>query len=106
VEPHKDNSYLISSPLSCQGVWVGFDDADKSNGCLWGVPGSHKEDPKHYMKVGKNQKTGGRTTYMDPPVPSFEYSTEGAVPLEVPAGSIVILHGNFTHFSEKNSSDR
>ena len=70
------------------------------------MPGSHKQDPKHYMRVGRNEKTGGRTTYMDPPVPSFEYSTEGAVPLEVPAGSVVVLHGNFTHFSEKNASDR
>ena len=41
---------------------------------------------------------------MDPEIPSFEYSTEGAVPLETPAGSIVLLHGSFTHFSHKNTS--
>lgn len=41
---------------------------------------------------------------MDPEVPSFDYSTEGAVPLETEPGSIVILHGSFTHFSEKNRS--
>ena len=41
---------------------------------------------------------------MDPPEPEFEYSTEGAVPLEVEPGSIVILHGRFTHFSHKNTS--
>lgn len=56
------------------------------------------------MKVGTNEKTGGRTTYMDPAVPEFEYSTEGAVPLETSAGAIVVLHGNFLHFSHKNTS--
>lgn len=41
---------------------------------------------------------------MDPPNPGFEYSTDGAVPLETPAGSIVVLHGSFTHFSHKNTN--
>jgi phytanoyl-CoA hydroxylase len=104
VEPHKDNSYLISEPLSCQGIWVGFDEATKNNGCLWGVPESHRQNPKHYMKVHTDPKSGKRNTYMDPPTPDYEYSTEGAVALETPPGSIVILHGSFTHFSEKNTS--
>ena len=85
-------------------MWVGFDDATKDNGCLWGVPGSHSQLPKHYSKVRVDPKTGLRESYMDPENPSFEYSTEGAVPLETPAGSIVLLHGSFTHFSHKNTS--
>jgi ectoine hydroxylase-related dioxygenase (phytanoyl-CoA dioxygenase family) len=56
------------------------------------------------MKVRVDPSTGNRSTYMDPEVPEFEYSTEGAVPLEVKAGSIVILDGGFLHFSEKNTS--
>jgi hypothetical protein len=47
-----------------------------------------------------NPKTGGLITVLDPPNPSFEYSIEGAVPLEVAPGSIVLLHGNFLHYSE------
>jgi len=85
-------------------MWVGFDDATKDNGCLWGVPGSHSQRPKHYSKVKVDAKTGARESYMDPENPGFEYSTEGAVPLETPAGSIVLLHGSFTHFSHKNTS--
>jgi phytanoyl-CoA hydroxylase len=85
-------------------VWVSFDEATKDNGCLWGVPGSHREDPKHYMKVKTDLETGKSITYMDPPNPSYEYSKEGAVPLEVSPGSIVLLDGNFTHFSNKNTS--
>lgn len=56
------------------------------------------------MKVKVNEKTGKRHTYMDPEVPAYEYSTQGAVPLETAAGSIVLINGSFTHFSEKNTS--
>lgn len=56
------------------------------------------------MKVKANEKTGIRQTFMDPEVPSFEYSTEGAVALETAPGSIVLINGSFTHFSEKNTS--
>lgn len=90
--------------MSCQGIWVGFDEATKANGCLWGVPGSHQQPPKHYMKVKTDQATGRRSTFMDPPTPSFDYSTDGAVPLETAPGSIVLIHGSFLHFSEKNVS--
>jgi phytanoyl-CoA hydroxylase len=31
-------------------------------------------------------------------------STEGAIPLEVPAGGLVILHGDLVHFSKDNRS--
>jgi len=37
---------------------------------------------------------------MVPEKPSEEYNKEGAVPLEVGPGSIVLLHGSFLHFSE------
>ena len=94
----------MSKPSSCQGIWVGLDDASKENGCLWGVPGSHQQPPKHYLKINKNSETGNRSTYMDPPEPAFDYSTEGAVALETPPGSIVLLHGNFLHFSHKNTN--
>ena len=49
------------------------------------------------MKLRKN-KEGNLESYMDPKDPKEAYSGEGAVPIEVPAGSIVLLHGNFLHF--------
>jgi ectoine hydroxylase-related dioxygenase (phytanoyl-CoA dioxygenase family) len=78
---------------------------------LWGVPGSHTEPPNSisnnlnhlniYIDYLKRRVVDGRSeTYLDPPPPHKEYSIEGAVPLEVPAGSIVLIHGNITHYSE------
>lgn len=58
------------------------------------------------MKLGVSKETGGRSCFMDPPEPEFDYSTEGAVPLETEPGSIVLINGKFLHFSEKNTSDK
>lgn len=43
-------------------------------------------------------------TYMDPAEPE-PYDTANAVPLEVEAGSIVLLHGSFLHWSQPNRSE-
>ena len=43
---------------------------------------------------------------MIPQVPANSYSIEGAVPLETSAGAVVALHGNFLHFSHKNTSEQ
>jgi phytanoyl-CoA hydroxylase len=42
VDPHTDNTYLITEPrLSTMAIWIALDNATLDNGCLWGVPGSH-----------------------------------------------------------------
>lgn len=105
VGAHKDNTYLITHPHSCTGIWVSMDEASKTNGCMWGVPGSHAREPRNYMKRKYNDD-GHLTTYLDPHQVQYEYSHDGAIPLEVPPGSIVLLHGNFLHYSEKNTSDK
>ena len=104
VTPHKDSSFLITDPLSVCGVWISLDSANKENGCMWGVPGSHIKGPNQYLITKRNEE-GGLETFMDPETPTYEYKTDGAVPLEVGPGSIVLLHGSFLHFSEKNTSD-
>lgn len=49
--------------------------------------------------------TEERKTVFEPPG-SYEYDTSNAEPLEVPAGTLVVLHGSFVHFSHVNKSDR
>ena len=85
---------------------MALDDATVDNGCLWGVPGSHKAPPNSYMKRKYNEKIKSYETEMERVANSQldSYSTDGGVPLEVPAGSIVLLHGNFVHYSKKNTS--
>ena len=101
VNVHKDNPYLITRPYSCQAVWVALDDATLENGCLWGIPGSHKSEAGYDFVT--HEEEGGVFTRFEPEF--TELSGKGAVPLEVKAGSIVIFDGNFTHFSYKNDSE-
>ena len=104
VGSHKDSSFLITDPLSVCGIWVSLDEASKENGCMWGVPGSHLEGPNQTMKVKENSE-GRLESYMDPADPK-PYCSDGAVPLEVAPGSIVLLHGQFLHYSKPNTSDK
>ena len=103
VQPHTDNTYLITKPLSCCGIWVALDDAKITNGCLWGVPGSHKQKTTHFMKRNKE----ATETYFEEKDPNKtkSYDVENGVPLEVPKGSVVVLHGDFVHYSKDNRSN-
>jgi len=100
VDPHTDNTFLITNPLSTIGIWVALDDATLENGCMWGVPGSHKNPTKYFMK----RKADNSGTYFDGV--KDEHDITGAVPLEVPKGSVVVLHGDFVHYSGHNSSSK
>jgi phytanoyl-CoA hydroxylase len=103
VGPHTDNTYLITKPMSCAGIWVAFDDANKENGCMWGVPGSHKTPTNYFLKRGKDEKTGKTITYYEPKE-APKYDITNSLPLEVEKGSVVLLHGDFVHYSHPNTS--
>jgi phytanoyl-CoA hydroxylase len=109
VGAHKDSSFLITDPLSVCGIWISLDSATKENGCMWGVPGSHVKGPNQYLRLRENEENGELETFMDPPMDTGlveDYSSAGAVPLEVEPGSIVLLHGSFLHYSMPNTSDK
>ena len=40
---HQDGSYLYTNPQSVIGLWWSLDKCTVDNGCLWAVPGSHKQ---------------------------------------------------------------
>lgn len=114
VTPHQDSTYLISDPLSCKAIWVALDNATTENGCMWGIPGSHKTTPiEYYMKANRKQiknengetvKTEN-TVYYDPEEPP-KYVIENEVPLAMNKGSIVLFDGAFVHYSKHNYSEK
>ena len=97
VDMHTDNTYIISKPLSCIGIWVALEDATPQNGCMWGIPGSHKTPTSYFMY------SNGKNTYYEGQLPN--YKQDGAVCLPVSKGSIILLHGDLVHFSGDNTSD-
>ncbi|KAG2546513.1 phytanoyl-CoA dioxygenase 1-like [Panicum virgatum] len=94
--PHQDNTYLHTEPPSCTGLWLALQDATISNGCLWAIPGSHKNGLK--TRMIKDEKG----TYFDRPIPSYDHKE--FVSLEVKSGGLVVIHGNLVHKSAENLS--
>jgi phytanoyl-CoA hydroxylase len=100
VSAHTDNTYLRTDPLSCMGIWVAFDDAKKTNGAMWGYPGSHKNKTEYFMRL-EDENGRKKAGYIG----KQEYPKEGAELIEAEKGSVVLLHGDFVHFSYPNKSD-
>jgi phytanoyl-CoA hydroxylase len=97
---HQDATFLYTEPLTVTGLWFALEDATIENGCLWAVPGGHRQGlKKRFLRDGRG---GTRFEVLDP-TPLVE---DGAIPLEVPAGTLVVLHGLLPHRSEENRSTR
>ncbi|KAB5553084.1 hypothetical protein DKX38_010395 [Salix brachista] len=98
VVPHQDNSFLYTEPTSCTGLWLALEDATLLNGCLWAIPGSHKNGLARRFLRGENG------VYFDQPSPS--YDQKDFVSIEVKAGSLVLIHGDLIHQSFENQSSK
>jgi hypothetical protein len=120
VPPHQDSCFLYTDPPSAVGFWYALEDATLENGCLSFLPGSHKWAPieKRLVrkKAGVSDEEAGGTEMVPNDGPRFppggEYGAgEGErdgeyVPGEVKAGSLVLIHGNLLHKSERNTSEK
>ena len=97
---HQDGSFLYTVPQSVVGFWVALEDATLENGCLWILPGQHAQGlQKRFHRVN-----GTLQTVDLPDGPRFDESA--AIPLEVSAGTLVVLHGGLPHYSATNLSSR
>lgn len=104
VIPHQDATYLYTEP-SCQvyGIWIALEDATEENGCLWFVPGSHKngQDCQRFQRTAPGAKALTELTGNPVACKDDEY-----VPVPVKKGSAVLIHGLVVHKSGQNHSDK
>ena len=102
VACHQDSTFLYTDPLTVTGFWFAIEDATLQNGCLWTKPGSHLTSlRKVFKRAGDSDADGTIFEELDPaPLPS----PSELVPLEVPAGTMVILNGLLPHWSDINRS--
>ncbi|GAA0173511.1 oxygenase [Lithospermum erythrorhizon] len=98
VVPHQDNSFLYTEPTTCTGLWLALEDATTINGCLWAIPGSHKNGLVRRFIRDENG------VHFDKPSPT--YDEKDFVPIEVKSGSLVVLHGDLIHQSFENQSSK
>jgi phytanoyl-CoA hydroxylase len=100
VTCHQDATFLQTEPPSVTGFWFALEDATRENGCMWAVPGGHKLGLK--SRWGRTPEGGTRMEILDdtpwPDVP--------LTPLDVPKGTLILLHGLLPHLSYANRSPR
>jgi len=100
VTSHTDLTFLWTEPRSVTGFWFAIEDATLENGCLWALPGGQTIPVKSRFR-----RDGEGGTLMEV-LDDSPYPEEGLVPLEVPAGTLVVLNGTLPHRSGPNRSDR
>ncbi|KAL3088298.1 hypothetical protein niasHT_023858 [Heterodera trifolii] len=114
---HVDSTFLhTENGDNLLGVWIAVDPANLDNGCLWFLPGSHKDAKylsatKQYKFKRAETKQNGKKASTDGPLLKFvgnRPSFEGCnfVPLECTPGSVVLIHGDVVHKSAPNLSEK
>lgn len=124
VESHQDSSFLYTDPPSAVGFWYALEDTTEENGSLSFAPGSHRRCPVRQRFVRKKkeeeEEDGTGTEFVEVPrgkrgVREGEVEVEDAkveveketfVMEKVKAGTLVLIHGNVLHKSEKNLSQK
>jgi phytanoyl-CoA hydroxylase len=100
VTCHQDSTFLYTEPIDICGLWFALEDATVDNGCLWAIPGGHRDGLK--SRWVRSPQGGMQFETFD----SKPWKEEKLVPLEVAKGSLVILHGLVPHRSLENKSPR
>lgn len=115
VPPHQDSVFLYTDPPSAVGFWYALEDCTVENGCLSFAPGSHRRSPIPNRFV--RSADGKGTTFVENEgqrwpeglrreVGKGGEDEEEYVLGEVKAGTLVLIHGNILHKSEKNLSKK
>lgn len=102
---HQDATFLYTEPLTVTGFWFAIEDATLQNGCLWAAPGGHRTTLRTLFKrrgpdFTRNDLGTEFDILDDTPLPD----PASLVPLEVPAGTMVVLNGLLPHWSDVNRS--
>jgi len=88
---HQDSSIVDERTAFSLNAWISLIPSNRMNGCLWVIPGSHKND-NHFRQFGYNPVQGLLLKKMN----------KKLVPIEVDAGEIVLFHRNILHGSSRN----
>jgi phytanoyl-CoA hydroxylase len=100
VTCHQDSTFLYTEPIAIVGLWFAIEDATIENGCLWAIPGGHRDGLKsRWVRT----PDGGMKFEIHDAEP---WDEDRLVPLEVSKGSLIVLHGLLPHRSFENRSPR
>ncbi|MFE5319393.1 phytanoyl-CoA dioxygenase family protein [Paenibacillus sp. NPDC056579] len=97
---HQDDAYYteVVDSNTRMSIWVPLQDTDERNGCLWIVPGSHKQGLLPYVV----QNNGTCRKALD----EAEIDLSKAEPVPMKAGSILLFNALTWHSSKGNDTDQ
>lgn len=96
---HQDNFFLKVEPGTCLAAWVALDPADRENGGLEVVPGTHNMD---IFCPEEADETLSFTRDYVPVPPGLQ-----AVPVDMAPGDVLFFNGSLVHGSQPNrTADR
>ena len=95
---HQDELFIPTRDRSLTAAWIALDDATVENGCLWVLPGSHRPGVLYPDRDHHDPRFDCEVEAFD-----FPYRDQDAVPVEVPAGSVVVFNGYLLHRSLPNT---
>ncbi len=94
---HLDNPYWSFSSPDSLSIWVALDDATLENGCLYYLPGTHKNPTYVNANIGANQRDLFKA------YPEWEKIASVATPCK--AGSAVVHNGLVAHGAGANMTN-
>ncbi|HLA38667.1 MAG TPA: phytanoyl-CoA dioxygenase family protein [Candidatus Glassbacteria bacterium] len=90
---HQDNAYFKYAPLEeIMGVWIALDDATPENGCMYVIPGAHRQGPRRHFHG------------TDCEIVHDRIDQSQAVPIELKAGGVLFFFGMMPHRTPPNTS--
>jgi ectoine hydroxylase-related dioxygenase (phytanoyl-CoA dioxygenase family) len=96
---HQDAGY--GGPQEYITCWAAFDEIDEENGCLWAVPGSHREGILEHEFRKSDDKN-----YAGPFIKGIYPRAKEAEPIRLMPGDVVCMHSKLVHASFENRSSR
>ena len=96
---HQDNGYGQLHPANALTTLTALEDNDQQTGCLWLIPGSHKQGQ---IDVSDRLTTSAKTAGADLTIDLADES--GAIPMPLQGGDTLIFHCHMLHKSQGNHS--
>lgn len=99
---HQDEYFIPTRDRSLTGAWIALDDASEDNGCLWVIPGSHKDGFIRQRITNENDHFADTEVADLSPFEERDFKK-----VEVNKGSIIFFNGYLLHMSLRNrTTDR
>jgi ectoine hydroxylase-related dioxygenase (phytanoyl-CoA dioxygenase family) len=97
---HQDELYIPTRDRSLTAIWIPLEDVTVENGCLWVVPGSHRQGIMYPTRPHNNNE---EYEYDDT---CYGFDEKLGKPIEMKAGDALFFNGYLLHKSLKNRSTR